>query len=113
MQLISYLTDNNLYHAASLPTESGTQQRPPCCGSSPTLYWPPTLDASLLGLLDLTAAFDCVDHCVLLQLLERTYGLEGDVLSWITSFLVDRTAQVGYDGRLSSTRIVWFVHLHR
>jgi len=63
---------------------------------------------TLLGLLDVTAAFDCVDHCLLLQRLERTYGLEGDVLSWITSFLVGRTAQVAYDGRLSSTRTVCF-----
>jgi len=29
-------------------------------------------------------------------------------LSWITPFLVGRTAQVAYDGRLSSTRTVCF-----
>ena len=40
---------------------------------------------TLLGILDLTAAFDCVDHCLLLQRRERTYGLQGGVLSWITS----------------------------
>ena len=35
---------------------------------------------TLLGMLDLPAAFDCVNHLILLQRLERNFGLTGAVL---------------------------------
>ena len=57
---------------------------------------------SLLALLDLSAAFDCVDHTILLQRLERTFGIGDRALSWISSFLSDRTQQVSFGGMLSA-----------
>jgi len=51
---------------------------------------------TLLGLLDLSAAFDCVDRDVLLQRLRTKFDITGTLLSWITSFLQDRTQQVFY-----------------
>ena len=63
---------------------------------------------TLLGMLDLSAAFDCVDHLILLQRLERNFGLTGAVLQWMTSFLTGRTQQVIYDGRLSAIQQVRF-----
>ena len=59
-------------------------------------------------MLDLSAAFDCVDHVFLLQRLERNIGLTGAVLQWITSFLTGRTQQVIYDGRYSAIYQVRF-----
>ena len=56
---------------------------------------------TLLGLLDLSAAFDCVDHDVLLQRLRTKFGINGTALSWMVSFLSDRTQQVFYKQRLS------------
>ena len=38
---------------------------------------------ALLSLLDLMAAFDIVDHDILLQRPEVTYGFNGAVLQWL------------------------------
>jgi len=56
-----------------------------------------TLQASL----DMTAAFDCVDHLLLLMPLQWKFGLEKMALEWMTSFLIGRTQQVAYIGQLS------------
>jgi len=53
---------------------------------------------TLLGLLDLSATFDCVDHMILLQRLRSVFGLTNVVLQWIESFLSDRMQQVAFNG---------------
>ena len=47
----------------------------------------------LLVLLDLTAAFDTIDHNIRMQRLHG-YGLCGDVHAWLTSYLRNRTNMV-------------------
>jgi len=44
-----------------------------------------------LVLLDLSAAFDTVDHGCLLSVLERRCCVDGDVLEWFKSYLFDRS----------------------
>ena len=51
-------------------------------------------------LLDLSAAFDLVDHEILVQKL-KIYGLEEDFLDWIHSYLTDRHQAVWQDHALS------------
>jgi len=46
---------------------------------------------TLLGLLDLSAAFDCVDHDILLRRLRHKFGICGTTLEWIASFLLGRS----------------------
>ena len=42
---------------------------------------------TLLSLLDLSTAFDCVDHQLLLQRLRHDFGLTDTVLAWIRAGL--------------------------
>ena len=60
-------------------------------------------EVTLLGLLDLLAAFDMVDHDILLNRLQKSFGLGGGVLSWIASFIRERTQTVVFGGERSAT----------
>ena len=59
---------------------------------------------SALSFLDLTAAFDTVDHELLLARLERTIGVWCHVLAWLRSYLTGRTYCVIYAGASSAIK---------
>ena len=49
---------------------------------------------AILVLLDLSAAFDTLDHTLLLQRLHAEIGLDGSALDWFSSYLSCRSQQV-------------------
>ena len=53
-------------------------------------------------MLDLSAAFDTLDHAILLKRLENMVGVSGTALSWFASYLSGRSQQVVIDGSVSA-----------
>jgi len=51
-------------------------------------------EVTLLCMLDLSCTFDTVHHGILLDRLRYAFGIQGMALSWIESFLQDRTQSV-------------------
>ena len=58
---------------------------------------------AILVLLDLSAAFDTIDHDKLLSLLNTNFGIQGSALQWIKSYLSDRSQSVLINGETSET----------
>ena len=60
-------------------------------------------DGKLVGIMmiDLSAAFDMVDHQLLLKKLEL-FGLEEGVILWMLSYLSGRSQSVFIDGYISA-----------
>uniref|UniRef100_A0A669CY28 Reverse transcriptase domain-containing protein n=1 Tax=Oreochromis niloticus TaxID=8128 RepID=A0A669CY28_ORENI len=58
----------------------------------------------VLVLLDLSSAFDIVDHNILLLRLEHTVGIRGTALNWFKSYLADRLFSVNL-GNFSSSSV--------
>ena len=57
---------------------------------------------TLLVLLDLSSAFDTIDHPVLLSRLQHHLGINGTILAWFESYLSDRTQCVHINGKSSA-----------
>ena len=60
-------------------------------------------DYAALVLLDLSAAFDTVDHAILLKRLQTSFGLDGPVISWFRSYLSGRSQYVRRGASRSSS----------
>ncbi len=64
--------------------------------------------AALQIMLDLSAAFDTIDHTVLLQRLEHRFGVKDQALQWFRSYLSGRKQCVSIDGQRSSWKNLEF-----
>ena len=87
-QLVAYLLENDLFpdlqsaYRSNHSTETAVLKV-----LSDILLALDSGKLALLSLLDLSAAFDSVDHDMLLQRLQTSYGLGGNVIAWFASYL--------------------------
>ncbi|CAL9708038.1 unnamed protein product [Knipowitschia caucasica] len=63
---------------------------------------------SILLLLDLSAAFDTIDHSILLHRLQFTTGITGSALSWFSSYLSNRSHYIAINN--CSSRCIPVTH---
>ena len=97
-QLLQHLEHNNL-HAEH---QSGYRSNHSCETATLTMYNDLLCISDLkskviLLLLDLSAAFDTVNHGILLSKLKKQFGISGDVLNWFRSYLDGRSFTVTID----------------
>ena len=57
--------------------------------------------AMMFVMLDLSAAFDTIDHAHLLKLLQDEYGVRGTALAWFWTYMEDSTYRVQIDSTTS------------
>ena len=64
---------------------------------------------TLLSLLGLSAAFDTVDHDILINRLRISFGVHGTALGWIDSFIRNRRQMINYNGQTMSSDVEYGV----
>ena len=57
----------------------------------------------VLSLLDLSDAFDTIDHAILLQIMESLLNVHGTILEWFRSYLSGRSQNVRIRDAISHT----------
>ena len=102
-QLNKHLTDNNLYSEA----QSGYRPKHSCETLLVRMFddinnMIQADNVVIVVLLDLSAAFDTIDHSVLLGKLLKEYGIDGTALHWCKSYLEKRSFAVKIDDKIST-----------
>ena len=94
-QLLNHLLTNNLFNSHQSAYRAGHSTETALLKIVNDLLSALDEDkVSLLFLLDLSAAFDTIDHSILLSRLSYSFGISDTVLAWFTSYLTDRTQTV-------------------
>ena len=102
IQIISYITTNNLICKwQSAYRQYHSIETALICVQNDVLMSLDNKNCVALVLLDLSAAFDTIDHRILLTRLDHHYGIKGKVLKWIDSYLSNRKQVVKVNKALS------------
>ena len=115
-QLVAYLEQNGLLPEAQSAYRRGMHSTETAVLKvvSDFLLAADRGEVTLLSLLDMSAAFDTVDHDILIPRLHHfSFGLRDEVLSWIKSFITCRTQRVRAGGQYSTYSVVYYGVPHR
>ena len=108
-QLTEYLHSNNLFPSTQSAYRPAHSTETALLRISNDLLQ--ALDSgkvSLLTLLDLSSAFDTIDHQILLKRLSHSFGITDSALSWISSYLSNRTQTVTTNNHSSKPSVLEF-----
>ena len=108
-QLDAHLTDNNLHEPLQSAYRTGHSMETALLNFSNDILL--ALDKRrcvYLVLLDLSAAFDTIDHTVFLSRLEKENGVTADALGWMSSYLSGWQQCISINSTLSDNRDLHF-----
>ena len=94
-QLNQYLTKHNLHSNHQSAYKECFSTETALCALMNQLLW--SLEegkVTIIVALDLSAAFDTVDHNILVNVLHSCFGISGKALDWFVSYLKDRRLNV-------------------
>ena len=98
-QLLNHLLTNNLFNSHQSAYRAGHSTETALLKIVNDLLSALDEDkVSLLSLLGLSAAFDTIDHPILLSRLSYSFGISDTVLAWFTSYLTDRIQTISVNG---------------
>ena len=101
IQVIEFLSRNNLLDPNQSGFKSGHSTETALLSVTEALKTArAAAQSSALVLLDLSAAFDTVNHRILLSILS-SMGISGKAHSWFESYLTGRSFNVSWQGQLS------------
>ena len=105
-QMVAYITENSLVHPNHHAYRAGQNTTTALL----QMYdvWLDSLEKGEMAgvcFLDMSAAFDIVDHPLLMKKLSL-YGFESDMLEWVSSYLSERSQCVSIDGCVSKLQHV-------
>ena len=106
IQVVNYLDKNGLFS----PNHHGSRYGHNTATALLQMYdqWVEEVESGLIVgvmMIDLSAAFDMVDHELLLQKL-KLFGMDVQALRWVESYLTSRYQSVYVDGCLSPPQLV-------
>ena len=108
-QLQNYLTVNNLHETRqSAYSKYHSTETALLCVQNDILQAIDGKKSVILVLLDLSAAFDTIDHTVLLHRLKHDFGITGTALKWLDSYLSHRTQTVKIGDSFSTKQKLLF-----
>ena len=102
-QLRTYINNNNILHKlqSAYTTDKSTETSLLHTLNNILLF--PKNTPTILILLDLSSAFDTLDHNILIRRLENI-GIKDSVLSWFTSYLINRSFSICIDNAITEPR---------
>ncbi|PIK49627.1 putative RNA-directed DNA polymerase from mobile element jockey-like, partial [Apostichopus japonicus] len=104
-QLTNYMTENRLHEPLQSAYKQFHSTETALIKVHNDILWAMERQGvTILVLLDLSSAFDTIDHEVLIHRLEYLLGVHGIPLTWFKSYLSDRSHRVLVDGKFSSVQ---------
>lgn len=106
-QLLSFMSENNLFEKFKSGFRAGHSTETALLRvTNDLLLAADRGEGSVLILLDLSAAFDTVNHTILIERLKAWVGIRGTALSWFQSYLLEQTFAVTIGNHSSSSAAV-------